>query len=83
MKANHRNITISLPEDLLRKFRVYAAERDQSMTELLANAITKMIADGPDVEERTRRMIERMENAPARGSGEITWKREDLYDRVR
>lgn len=83
MKANHKNVTISLPEELLRQFRVYAAARNQSMTELIANAITKMIADAPEDEARIRRIIERLDNPPGRGSGEVTWKREDIYDRVR
>jgi hypothetical protein len=86
VKANHKNVTISLPEDLLKKFRVYAASRGVSMTQLTENAIRKMIANGDDDEyERARQsFMKRLENPRLLGIVErIPWRREDLYDRIR
>jgi hypothetical protein len=86
VKANHKNITFSLPEDLLQKLRVYAASRGVSMTQLAEDAIRKMVANGHDDEyERARRsFMKRLENPPDLGiNGQITWRREDLYDRIR
>jgi hypothetical protein len=42
-KPPHKNVTLSLPEPLLRRFRVFAAERNQSMTSVMAEAIQGMI----------------------------------------
>jgi len=39
----HKNVTLSLPEPLLRKFRVYAASRNRSMTNLMAEAIQTLM----------------------------------------
>jgi len=39
----HRNVTLSLPEHLLRRFRIYAATRNQSMTGLMAESIRRMM----------------------------------------
>jgi hypothetical protein len=77
-----KNVTLSLPEPLLRRFRVYAAGRNQSMSSLMTRAIEKLMEHGEEYEKTKRRAIERMHNAPDLGmNGEIPWKREDLYDR--
>jgi hypothetical protein len=80
VKAGHKNVTLSLPEPLLRKFRVYAATQNKSMNSLMTEAIARMVDD--DYEERRRLLIEGMRNAGDLGTGgKISWKREDLYDR--
>ena len=82
MKATHKNVTLSLPEPVLKRFRVYAAERNQSMTSLMTRAIEKLIDRDGAYEKKKRRFIERMHNAPDLGTkGKIPWKREELYDR--
>lgn len=83
MKAKtHKNVTLSLPEPVLRRFRVYAASHNQSMTSLMTRAIEKLMERDDEYEKAKRRLIERMHNAPDLGTnGKIPWKREDLYDR--
>jgi hypothetical protein len=79
-----RNVTLSLPEDLLTKFRVLAATRNVSMSSLMESAITKLVTDADDTELRTKRMVERMRNSTVRGPGDnIPWTRDEIYDRVR
>jgi len=81
-KVERKNVTISLPEPLLRRFRVYAASRNQSMSHLMAEAIGKMIDDEGDRQAAARHLIEGMRNSPSRGTGgKITWTREEIYDR--
>ena len=87
MKPERRNVTLSLPEPLLRRFRVCAAKRNQSMTALMTVAIQKELEteskDG-EREKAKRRLIQRMEKGWDLGTGgRITWKREDLCDRHR
>lgn len=84
IRVEKRNVTLSLPAPLLKKFRVHAAKRGTSMSQLMESAISKMILDEDDVVERTKRMVERMRNSPVRGVGDnITWTRDEIYDRVR
>jgi hypothetical protein len=80
--VKHKNVTLSLPEPLLRRFKVYAAEQEQSMTSLMAAAIQKMVAEDRSVAEAKKRMLDRMRNAPDRGTGtKIRWTREELHER--
>jgi len=79
---NHKNVTLSLPGPLLRRFRVYAAERDESMTSLMAQAIQKMIAEDQQNAKAKHRFLERIRNAPDRGTrGVIRWTRDELHER--
>jgi hypothetical protein len=78
----HKNVTLSLPEPVLRRFRIFAAGHNQSMTSLMTRAIEKLMEHGDEYEKTKRRAIKRMHNAPNLGTnGKIPWKREDLYDR--
>ena len=85
MKANHKNVTLSLPETLVQQFRVYAAGRNRSMTSLMTELIRGTIAQEDEQADRRRRILARLENPPDLGTGgKITWKRQDLYeDRIR
>ena len=78
MKA-HKNVTLSLPEPLLRRFRVYAAARNESMTSVAAEAIRTLIERDEQTAAMTRRFIERMRNAPDRGTG--PWSRDEMHER--
>ena len=81
--STRKNVTLRLPEPLLRKFRVYAAQRNQSMTSLMIEAIRGMVGpDGQTVEKAKRRFLERIENAPDRGTGGvIRWTRDEIHER--
>jgi hypothetical protein len=78
----HRNVTLSLPEPLLRKFRIYAATRNRSMTSLAADAIQKLMEQDDEREGAKRRMLERIRNPPGRGTeGVISWTRDEIHER--
>jgi hypothetical protein len=83
-KPVHRNVkkvTVSLPETLLRRFRVFATSRDQSMTSLMAEAMTVFMGRDANSEKAKRRFLDRIERAPDRGTGgAIRWNREELHD---
>ena len=81
MKA-FQNVTLSLPEPLLRRFRVFAAERNQSMTGVMAEAIRRMMDEDTKSGQAKRRFLERLKNPPGRSArGKITWTREELHER--
>jgi len=80
--AVHKNVTLSLPEPLLRRFRVYAASRNQSMTRLMAEAIRRMLEEDTDQAKAKQRFLERIRKAPDRGTGGVIgWTREELHAR--
>lgn len=77
-----RNVTLSLPEALLRRFRVYAAERNQSMTSLMEDAIRNLVEEDGQASRAKRRFLERIRRAPDRGTGGvIRWTRDELHER--
>jgi len=81
-KPARKNVTISLPEPLLRKFRVYAASQNQSLSGLAAEAIRKMLEHDSEYERAKRRFFASMQNAPDLGThGQATWTREELHER--
>jgi hypothetical protein len=80
--TRHKNVTLSLPEPLLRRFRIYAATRNQSMTRLMAESIRRMLDQDVDADRAAQRFLERIENAPDRGTGGVIgWTRDELHER--
>ena len=78
----HKNVTLSLPVPLLRRFRIYAASRNQSMTELMTEAIRRMIDQEGDTLKADQRFLDRIRNVPDRGThGVIRWTRGELHER--
>lgn len=76
------NVTLSLPEPLLQRFRIYAASRNQSMTQLMAEAIRMLMDKESERLAANRRILARMENADDLGTGGvITWTRDELHER--
>jgi metal-responsive CopG/Arc/MetJ family transcriptional regulator len=76
------NVTLSLPDKLLRRFRVFAATRNQSMSSLITVAISEMIEQESQTQRARRRFLERIRSAPDRGTkGKIQWTRDDLHER--
>lgn len=76
------NVTLSLPDTLLRRFRIYAASRNQSMSSLMSAAVRQMIDQDAQTRAAKRRFLERIRNAPDRGTGNvIRWTRDELHER--
>ena len=74
----HKNVTLSLPETLLRRFRVWVA----SMTSLTVDAIREVMDRDADSVKAKRRFLDRIELAPDRGTGGVVrWRREELHER--
>lgn len=77
-----QNVTLSLPEQLLRRFRVYAAARNKSMTQLMTDAIRTLLEQEERDAKAKRRFLDRIRNAPDRGThGKIRWTRDELHER--
>lgn len=76
-----RNITLTMPEELVRRAKVAAAERDTSVSALVAEYFEALVQqeDGYDLmwAEEERLM---QDGLPMR-VGEINWSRADLHER--
>ena len=76
------NVTLSLPDALLHKFRIYAATRNQSMSSLMARAIRDLTERDQQTAAAKRRFLGRIRNAPDRGTGgAIRWTRDEMHER--
>ena len=76
------NVTLSLPESLLRRFRVYAAARNESMTSLMAEAIRAMMDQDRQFEKAKARFLERLGKGQNLGThGVASWTRDEIHER--
>ena len=79
---DRRNITLSLPEDVLIAARHLAVERGTSLSGMLADFLREMV----DRDAARRRAQQRIEERLAAGldlgtGGEIGWSRDELNER--
>jgi len=73
---------LSLPDSLVRRFKIYAVTKNQSMSSLTADAIRAMVEQDDEYLKAKHRFIERMKNAPDLGTcGIATWTRDELHER--
>lgn len=80
--TENRNLTLNLPAPLIRKLRIYAAQRSQSMTAVVKEAVERITEENSESHKAAKRLIERLRNSPDRNvGGKITWARDQLYDR--
>jgi hypothetical protein len=74
------NITLKLERDLLRKARVLAAERDTSVSALLAEQLEKAVRDSEGYEKAKRRALARLKRGYNLGFTPPA-SRDELYER--
>jgi metal-responsive CopG/Arc/MetJ family transcriptional regulator len=72
-----KNVTLSLPEDLLAKSREYARKRGMSLNELIRKYLKSNVS--VDSKSTAEKLLEKRRDF--KFDTKITWKREDLYDR--
>ncbi|GFG72036.1 MAG: DUF6364 family protein [Mycolicibacter algericus] len=76
-----KNITLTMPAELVRRAKVLAAQRDMSVSSLVARLLEQLVgevADYDDVADLERRM---MSGVAGLQVGPITWSRDDLHER--
>lgn len=79
------NVTLSLDNDLVKKVRKIAVDRETTLTGMIREYLKKVASEDAAAEaERKRRALEKLEEGFRRyqiNLGKITWKREDLHER--
>ena len=75
------NITLNIDEDIVKKVRKIAIDKDTTLTAMVRDYLT-WVANGDTLErERRIRLLEDSFERLSRDMGPRSWKREDLYDR--
>lgn len=76
-----RNITLSLPEEVVRQAKVLAAQRDTSVSALVSELLGQLVASSPSFDVVWAQEEILMEEGLDLRVGEITWSREDVHQR--
>ena len=75
-----QNITLSVDKELIKKGKVIAAQSDTSVSKMLSEQLRHLVEDNEQYETAKRSALQTLKKGYRLG-GEITWKREDLYER--
>ncbi|HEY6346975.1 MAG TPA: ribbon-helix-helix protein, CopG family [Bryobacteraceae bacterium] len=78
----YRNITLSLPSQLMRRIKRLAADRDASVSSLMVEALTRLADENRRYSAARKRALAAMRSAGSLGTGgRRTWSRDDLHER--
>lgn len=76
-----RNITLSLPDDLVRRAKVLAAQQDTSVSALVADLLRRATAHDFHYDSIWAEEERLMEQGVGLRVGSIKWLREELHER--
>ncbi len=77
-----RNITLSLPEEVLREAKVVAARRGTSLSALLADALSELVERESGYAAARERSLAALGKDRVLGTGgKISWDRDELHER--
>jgi Arc/MetJ-type ribon-helix-helix transcriptional regulator len=78
----YRNITLSLPSQLMKRIKRLAADRDVSVSSLMVEALTRLADENRRYSAARKRALAAMRSAASLGTGgRRTWSRDDLHER--
>ena len=78
----NRNITLSLPDQLLRDVKVVAAQKGTSVSALMTAILTELVQRETGYAAARERSLARMKRGFHLGTGgNITWSRDELHER--
>jgi hypothetical protein len=76
------NVTISLPDDLLREARHLAVDQGLSLSRFVARALEQQVGQRRAYEVARESELRRLrEGLPLGTNGQITWTRDSLHER--
>ncbi|MGH3561128.1 MAG: DUF6364 family protein [Mycobacterium sp.] len=76
-----KNITLSMPEELVRRAKVLAAQRDMSVSSLVARLLEQLVGELRDYDEVWELERQMMRAGLGKQVGPITWSRDELHER--
>jgi hypothetical protein len=79
---NTQNVTLAIPKDILRKAKILAVQKNTSLSGLLAQTLTDLVAHQEAYEQARQRNLRLLNNGfDLNTQGQISWKREELHER--
>lgn len=82
MSKKTRNITLSLPREILHEVKILAARQDTSVSRLLTEALEELVQKGTEYERAKDRSLALMDAGRDLGTeGSINWSRYELHER--
>jgi hypothetical protein len=80
--VDKQNITLSLPRALLRRVKRVAADRDTSVSALMAEALGRLADEDRRYSSARKRVLAALRSPGSLGTqGRRTWSRDELHDR--
>jgi plasmid stability protein len=76
-----RNLTLHLPTDLIRKAKVYAAQHDTSINNLVKELLEQKVSDEDRYRAAATRILEIAKKGPYTSVDPASIRREDIYER--
>jgi hypothetical protein len=76
-----RNITLSLPVELIRAGRIFAAEHDTTLNALLREMLAERLQREGKMKEAVATLLDLAKNGPLSDVDPRSFRREDLYER--
>lgn len=76
-----RNITLSVPDDLVRRVKVLAAQRDTSVSAIVTDLLTELVDSGASYEAVWGAEEAVMASGTGMHVGPIAWDRDELHQR--
>jgi len=77
-----QNITLSLPQPLLRRIKRLAVDRDTSVSALMTETLARLVDDEGRGAAARRRSLSALQSGPSLGTdGRAAWTRDDLHER--
>ncbi len=77
-----QNVTLSLPRHILRKAKILAIQKNTSLSGLLAQTLSDLVAHQEAFEQARQRSLDLLKSGLDLGTqGKVTWTREDLHGR--
>jgi len=73
-----KNITLSIPEDLIKQGRVYAAKQGTTLNALIRKLLKSAVVE--DQQNVAREILSQMQELKS-SSKSIGWSREELYEK--
>jgi predicted transcriptional regulator len=77
-----RNITLPIDDELIHKARVLAARRNRSVSALLREELSRLVAEDEAYETAKRAALKRLERGAHLGGGPLP-SRNELHERAR
>lgn len=78
----NRNITVSLPEEVLEEAKVIAVRRRTSVSALLRGMLDDLVAQETGYRQAERRFLELLDEGHNMGmNGRISWTRDETHER--